>query len=73
MGDRIEYNRRNALPLILVRCGFSALVIDRISIDYGETNLRVFKRGSYEKIISCNLLYGSRLRPHGLRRQGSRW
>jgi hypothetical protein len=44
MGDRIEYNRRNALPLILVMCGFSALVINRISIEYGETNLRVFKR-----------------------------
>jgi hypothetical protein len=59
--------------LILVTCGFSALVINRISIDYGETNLSVFSGGAYEKIIGCNLLYGSCLRPHGLRRQGSDW
>ena len=33
---------RHFMPLILVTCGFSALVINRISIEYGETNLRVF-------------------------------
>ena len=64
---------RHYIPLILVTCGFSALVINRIANEYGEFNLRVFSGGAYEKIISCNLLYGSRLQPHGLRRQGSHW
>ncbi|MGB9352635.1 MAG: hypothetical protein WCB61_22415, partial [Pseudolabrys sp.] len=36
--------------------------------------IRVSSTGlPYEKIISCNLLYGSRLRPHGLRRPVSHW
>jgi len=64
---------RHFMPLILVTCGFSALVINRISIEYGETNLVSSEGEHYEKIISCNLLYSSRLRTHGLRRQGSRW
>src|SRR5262249_29492557 len=46
--------------LILMACGFSALVINRISIDYGETNLSIFSGAPYEKIIGCNLLHGSR-------------
>ena len=61
------------MPLILLTCGFSALVMNRMPIEYGETNLVSSEGAPYEKIIGFNLLYGSRLRPHGLRRQGSRW
>jgi hypothetical protein len=58
---------------ILVKCGFFALVINQISIENDNIDF-VFRGLPYEKIVSCNLLYGSRLRPHGLRqRQGPGW
>jgi hypothetical protein len=52
---------RHFMPPILVTCGFSALVINRI------VTVFFYSRSSgvvHEKVLACNVLGNSRLRPN---------
>ena len=64
---RVNHVTRLSQPLCLI----TLLIEYQLSM---AKLIRVSSAGvPYEKIISCNLLYGSRLRPHGLRRPVSHW